>query len=69
MTPPTSSSGRSSPRASRAHFQRVTSAKDADTARNGAVIGGLSYIAFAFVPMFVVLSAVVVMGPQALELA
>jgi solute:Na+ symporter, SSS family len=50
-------------------FQRVMSAKDAHTARNGAVIGGVSYILFAFVPMFVVACAVVVMGQQALELA
>lgn len=50
-------------------FQRVTSAKNAETARNGAVIGGLCYIAFAFVPMFVVAAAVVVMGPGALEMA
>lgn len=50
-------------------FQRVMSAKDADTARNGAVIGGVSYILFAFVPMFVVAAAVVVMGNQAMELA
>jgi SSS family solute:Na+ symporter len=50
-------------------FQRVMSAKDADTARNGAVIGGLSYILFAFVPMFIVASAVVVMGDSAMELA
>jgi SSS family solute:Na+ symporter len=50
-------------------FQRVMSAKDADTARNGAVIGGVSYILFAFVPMFIVASAVVVMGDSAMELA
>jgi SSS family transporter len=50
-------------------FQRVMSAKDAKTARNGAVIGGVSYILFAFVPMFVVASAVVVMGQQALDIA
>ena len=50
-------------------FQRVMSAKDADTARNGAVIGGVSYILFAFVPMFIVACAVVVMGNSALELA
>lgn len=50
-------------------FQRVMSAKDAQTARNGAVIGGVSYILFAFVPMFVVCCAVVVMGQQAMELA
>jgi SSS family transporter len=50
-------------------FQRVMSAKDAPTARSGAVIGGVSYILFAFVPMFVVAAAVVVMGKQAMELA
>jgi SSS family transporter len=50
-------------------FQRVMSAKDARTARRGAMIGGFSYIAFAFVPMFIVMAAVVVMGDQALELA
>lgn len=50
-------------------FQRVMSAKDAQTASRGAVIGGVSYILFAFVPMFVVASAVVVMGDSAMELA
>jgi len=50
-------------------FQRVMSAKDARTAQRGAIIGGFSYIAFAFVPMFIVLAAVVVMGDQALDLA
>ena len=50
-------------------FQRVMSAKDDATARNGAVIGGVSYIVFAFVPMFIVASAVVVMGDSAMELA
>jgi Na+/proline symporter len=50
-------------------FQRVMSARNAETARNGAVIGGVSYILFAFVPMFVVASAVVVMGDSALEMA
>jgi SSS family transporter len=50
-------------------FQRVMSAKDADTARKGAMIGGVSYILFAFVPMFIVASAVVVMGQQALDVA
>ncbi len=50
-------------------YQRVMSAKDAKTARNGAVIGGASYILFAFVPMFVVASAVVVMGDEAMKLA
>ena len=50
-------------------FQRVMSAKDAPTARTGAVIGGASYILFAFVPMFIVTAAVVVMGDSAMELA
>ncbi len=50
-------------------FQRVMSAKNAPTARSGAVIGGASYILFAFVPMFIVASAVVVMGNDALDLA
>ncbi|MEN3276268.1 MAG: solute:Na+ symporter, family [Massilia sp.] len=50
-------------------FQRVMSAKDAPTARTGAVIGGASYILFAFVPMFIVAAAVVVMGENAMEIA
>jgi Na+/proline symporter len=50
-------------------YQRVMSAKDAPTARAGAVIGGASYILFAFVPMFVVACAVVVMGDSAMEIA
>ncbi|WP_269631523.1 sodium:solute symporter family protein [Pelomonas sp. BJYL3] len=50
-------------------FQRVMSAKDEKTARNGAMIGGFSYILFAAVPMFIVASAVVVMGQQALDIA
>ena len=50
-------------------YQRVMSAQDAATARKGAVIGGVSYILFAFVPMFIVASAMVVMGEEALALA
>ena len=50
-------------------FQRVMSAKDEKTARRGAMIGGMSYILFAAVPMFIVLSAVVVLGQQALDIA
>src|SRR3954468_24253236 len=50
-------------------FQRVMSARNVETARNGAVIGGVSYILFAFVPMFIVASAIVVMGDQAVQLA
>jgi SSS family solute:Na+ symporter len=50
-------------------YQRVMSAKNAPTARAGAIIGGGSYILFAFVPMFVVSCAVIVMGHGALEMA
>ena len=49
-------------------FQRVMSAKDAKTASRGAVIGGLSYLAFAFVPMFIVACAVLIMPEQTKEL-
>ena len=37
--------------------------------KTGAVIGGFSYILFAFVPMFIVAGATVVMGEQALDMA
>jgi len=50
-------------------FQRVMSAKNSQTAQRGAVIGGVSYILFAFVPMFIVAAAVVVMGNSAMEMA
>jgi SSS family transporter len=50
-------------------FQRVMSAKNAPTARTGAIIGGVSYILFAFVPMFIVACAVIVMGSGALDIA
>jgi len=50
-------------------YQRVMSAKNAPTARAGAVIGGISYILFAFVPMFIVACAVIVMGDNAMALA
>jgi SSS family solute:Na+ symporter len=50
-------------------YQRVMSAKDAPTARAGALIGGASYILFAFVPMFIVACAVIVMGDSALAMA
>ncbi len=49
-------------------FQRVMSAKDAPTARNGAVIGGLCYLAFAFVPMFIVVSSLIIMPETAAQL-
>jgi SSS family transporter len=41
-------------------FQRVMSAKDAKTAVRGPIIGGLSYIAFAFVPIFIGIAAFLV---------
>jgi SSS family transporter len=49
-------------------FQRVMSAKDARTARRGPIIGGSLYLLFAFIPMFVVVAAVVVMGDTAVNL-
>jgi Na+/proline symporter len=49
-------------------FQRVMSAKNAQTASRGAVIGGLAYLAFAFVPMFIVACAMIIMPQQAKEL-
>ena len=49
-------------------FQRVMSAKDSKTASRGAVIGGLSYLAFAFVPMFIVACAILAMPEKAKEL-
>jgi SSS family transporter len=49
-------------------FQRVMSAKDVDTAVRGPIIGGLSYLAFAFVPMFVGVSAFLVMPDVAATL-
>ena len=50
-------------------FQRVMSAKNAPTARLGAMIGGASYILFAFVPMFIVAAAVLVLGDSGMEMA
>jgi SSS family solute:Na+ symporter len=49
-------------------FQRVMSAKDINAATKGPVIGGVCYIAFAFVPMFLVTSALIIMPEQATEL-
>ena len=42
-------------------FQRVMSSKDEDTAVRGPIIGGSLYILFAFVPMFIVLAALMVL--------
>ena len=41
-------------------FQRVTSAKDEKTAVRGCLIGGGVYFSFAFVPMFIAYSALVI---------
>ena len=45
-------------------FQRVMAAKDAKTASLGAIIGGMSYLLFAFVPMFIVACAVIIMPEE-----
>ncbi|MCA3221968.1 MAG: sodium:solute symporter family protein [Burkholderiales bacterium] len=42
-------------------FQRVMSAKNVQTAVRGPIIGGLSYLAFSFVPMFIGVAAFLVM--------
>ncbi len=41
-------------------FQRMTSAKDEKTAVRGTVLGGVLYFFFAFVPMFLALSAMLI---------
>jgi SSS family transporter len=41
-------------------FQRVMSAKDEDTAVRGTVIGGVLYLIFAFIPIFLAYSAFIV---------
>ena len=46
-------------------FQRVMSANSIQAATRGPVIGGLFYIVFAFVPMFLVVSALIIMPEQA----
>ena len=49
-------------------FQRVMSADCEKSAVRGSVIGGLCYIIFAFVPMFLVVSALVIMPEKATSL-
>ena len=49
-------------------FQRVMSSNSASTARTGPVIGGVLYLLFAFIPMFVVTSAILIMPETALAL-
>jgi solute:Na+ symporter, SSS family len=48
-------------------FQRVMSAKDENAATKGPVIGGICYLLFAFVPMFITVSALIVMPEKAAE--
>ena len=45
-------------------FQRVMSANTEKAATHGTVIGGTAYILFAFVPMFLVASALLIMPEQ-----
>ncbi|HYF60149.1 MAG TPA: sodium:solute symporter family protein [Burkholderiaceae bacterium] len=47
-------------------FQRVTSAKDESTAVRGTLFGGLFYLVFAFVPMFIAVSALLI-DPKAVS--
>ena len=49
-------------------FQRVMSANTERAATHGTVIGGSAYILFAFVPMFLVASALLIMPEQAAQL-
>ncbi|MBL8309700.1 MAG: sodium:solute symporter family protein [Burkholderiales bacterium] len=49
-------------------FQRVMSAKDIKAATRGPVIGGICYLLFAFVPMFLVVAAIIVMPEKATEM-
>ena len=49
-------------------FQRVMSANSLKAATHGPVIGGVCYILFAFVPMFLVVSAMIIMPEQAAAL-
>ena len=46
-------------------FQRVMSANNLQAATRGPVIGGVCYILFAFVPMFLVVSALIIMPERA----
>ncbi len=49
-------------------FQRVMSARDLRAATRGPVLGGVFYILFAFVPMFLVVSALIIMPDKAAAL-
>jgi SSS family transporter len=49
-------------------FQRVMSANSMSAATKGPIIGGICYILFAFVPMFLVVSALIIMPEKAAQL-
>ena len=49
-------------------FQRVMSANSVKSATRGPIIGGVAYILFAFVPMFLVASALLIMPEEAAQL-
>lgn len=49
-------------------FQRVMSANSEKAATRGPVIGGVLYILFAFIPMFLVTSALIIMPEQTTKL-
>ena len=49
-------------------FQRVMSANSIHAATRGPVLGGIFYIIFAFVPMFLVVSAMIIMPEKAMTL-
>ena len=49
-------------------FQRVMSANSLGAATKGPIIGGICYILFAFVPMFLVVSALIIMPEKAAQL-
>ena len=49
-------------------FQRVMSARDLRAATRGPILGGVFYILFAFVPMFLVVSALIIMPDKAAAL-
>ena len=49
-------------------FQRVMSAKDERTAAIGPVIGGVLYMVFALVPMFIALASLIIIPDESHQL-
>jgi SSS family transporter len=49
-------------------FQRVMSANSVKASTRGPILGGIFYILFAFVPMFLVVSALIIMPERTAEL-